>query len=474
MRDVIAARAHVGRAPRGKQHRARPVAVVLQVLFDQKVRGFPAELPRRLRGHCATVDGEEVAPGGQHIEASARGCTRRSGRDRLPIERVEEALGLRGATGADGGEDAVVHLLQHRGGSGEVLGRFRPAHGEFGELLEVLDRVAIAAPGAEARAHPRRLQELVPGAVVGGGHIAIERVDGDTAICSQSSDERGVAPLSIAARETCEGDGQITFQITIRRGAKDVEPIADLRLFQLAEIGVELGQVGVRVGTHADIAVKAGCGSKREDLFAQVLDAARIDAGGFVVFVHQAFEITQGPIGFSAGERRREVVENDRLCAPFGLCPFAGVVDDEGVDVGCRAEDSLGRAALAQRERFAGEPLQIAMFAHVHDRVYPLHVPEPDVEGDVVVGRREVGCVVCFFGVDIVAPGGLNADGDVPVFEDAELECGFRAVEYFGKDEGVGVGRPPAVFDLLAEVVGKLFVVFEVGGQGECDAAVAV
>ena len=35
--DVIAAGAHIGGAPCGEQHGARPVAVVLQVFFDQQV-----------------------------------------------------------------------------------------------------------------------------------------------------------------------------------------------------------------------------------------------------------------------------------------------------------------------------------------------------------------------------------------------------------------------------------------------------
>ena len=42
LRDVVAACAHVGCAPSGDKHGAGPVAVVLQVFFDQEICGFPA------------------------------------------------------------------------------------------------------------------------------------------------------------------------------------------------------------------------------------------------------------------------------------------------------------------------------------------------------------------------------------------------------------------------------------------------
>ena len=37
LRDVVATRAHVGRAPSSQQHRARPIPMGLQVLFNQQV-----------------------------------------------------------------------------------------------------------------------------------------------------------------------------------------------------------------------------------------------------------------------------------------------------------------------------------------------------------------------------------------------------------------------------------------------------
>ena len=75
---------------------------------------------------------------------------------------------------------------------------------------------------------------------------------------------------------------------------------------------------------------------------------------GFVVFVDQAFEFFEGAVEFGAGQRRRQVVENNGLGTAFGLGALAGVVDDEGIQVGHGAEHGLGVAVLAEPDPLAG------------------------------------------------------------------------------------------------------------------------
>ena len=105
---------------------------------------------------------------------------------------------------------------------------------------------------------------------------------------------------------------------------------------------------------------------------------------------------------------------------------YVGPVQDEGVrhDVGDRhvrglrqpvdidlpgrgdegphrqvAERGIGRASGRERERLAGQPLERAVLAEVHDRVrgeasLPNSTGEPAVRREVVVRRRQVGVVV--------------------------------------------------------------------------------
>ena len=115
---------------------------------------------------------------------------------------------------------------------------------------------------------------------------------------------------------------------------EDVQPVADLGFLEFAEIGVKACEISVFVlAGHADIAVEPGGGGKAQDLAAEMFDPPGIDAGGFVILVHQRLEITQRAVAFGAGERRGEVIDDDRLRAALGLCALAGVVHDEGVDM---------------------------------------------------------------------------------------------------------------------------------------------
>ncbi len=137
------------------------------------------------------------------------------------------------------------------------------------------------------------------------------------------------------------------------RLAEDMQAIADLRLFQLAEIGVELRQIALGLAGKPCIHGKAGHIRERQDLAAQVVDAAGIDAGGLVIFIDQRLEIAQRAIAFGAGERRGQVIDDDNLRAALGLRALAGIVDDEGIEMRQGAEDCLGPAGLGQCHRLA-------------------------------------------------------------------------------------------------------------------------
>ena len=196
-------------------------------------------------------------------------------------------------------------------------------------------------------------------------------------------------------------------------------------------------------------------------------EAARIDACGLIVFVYQGFEITQRAVGFGAGEGWCEVINDHGLGAAFGLGAFARIVHDKRVDVGCWTEDCFGQAGLRQGQRFAWQPFEVAVFAHVDQRMCTVGVAQVEVKGEVVVRWDEVGGVVGVFGIDVIAAGGLYADKGIAEIEDGEGKVAFS-------EERVCFGCAPAGFDLIADVEREFFVVVEVVRKGKLCAAYAL
>ena len=253
-----------------------------------------------------------------------------------------------------------------------------------------------------------------------------------------------------------------------------MQSVADLRLFQIAEPGVELGQIAVLIAGEAGVEVDPRGGGQRQDLAPQMGDAAGIDAGSLVIFIDQRFEIAQRTVAFRACQRRGEVVDDDRLCPTFGLRAFAGVIDDKGIDMGNGAEDRLGQAGVGKGDGLTGQPFEIAVLAHVDQRVRREMFTQVDVKCEVVVRRRQVGGVVGLLWVDIVSAGGLHADHRVAVLVDGELETagpmgglGCLRRGCLGQEEGVVLGLAPSVGDLLFDRPGQGVKVREIGGKRE-------
>src|SRR3546814_18898528 len=93
-----------------------------------------------------------------------------------------------------------------------------------------------------------------------------------------------------------------------RRRAEDVQAVADLQLLQLAEVIVELAERRLRIVGLGDAAVLVEAAGRREleDLRAQHLQAARIEAGGVAILVDQALELGKRAVAPRAGQRRRD------------------------------------------------------------------------------------------------------------------------------------------------------------------------
>ena len=184
-----------------------------------------------------------------------------------------------------------------------------------------------------------------------------------------------------------------------RRLAEHVQAVADLRVLDLAEPAVEvhdevvealvLGLVG-----DAEVAVELRGLDQLPDLAADRGDLAgvhRLDRG---VLVEQLLEAGQVAVRLGARHRRDEVVDERRVRAALGLRALARVVDQERVDQRQVPEDRVGRAGRRERRGLAGQPLEVAVLADVHQRVRAERGLQPAVGREVVVRGRQVGVVV--------------------------------------------------------------------------------
>ncbi len=90
LRDLLAAGAQGGAAPKIDHDGARRLAMRLQMRAQNFVGGEPAEVHRGLRRQRARIGGEEIAAGWQHVAPSARRRAGRAGRDAAAVERRDE------------------------------------------------------------------------------------------------------------------------------------------------------------------------------------------------------------------------------------------------------------------------------------------------------------------------------------------------------------------------------------------------
>ena len=156
--DIVAAGAHVRRAPGRQRHPRRIGAVLLGMALDQQCRRFPAELPGRLGRHRAGVDRIEIAAGRQHLGPAAARRAGGAGRHQTAVEPGEQPGDLGLAAARDGRAQIAA-----RSRSSTARVRCQPASAPRlagdetqGQRLQPLDRVAGVAPWPPAPASTAR------------------------------------------------------------------------------------------------------------------------------------------------------------------------------------------------------------------------------------------------------------------------------------------------------------------------------
>ena len=90
---------------------------------------------------------------------------------------------------------------------------------------------------------------------------------------------------------------------------------------------------------------------------------------------------------------------------------------------------------------------EIAMLAAMNDGMRSKRVGQPDMEGEIGMGRRQRRVVIAAPGIDMVAAGRLDGDDDV-------VETVRRQVEGAVAEKGIGFGWTPAVLDRITRRFG--------------------
>lgn len=191
---------------------------------------------------------------------------------------------------------------------------------------------AFAGIPEYARAPRPLFQAGRPRALPGLAHVAGQRIEAQAKVVRQALQQPGVGALAIAARNPQQRQQGIQAQSPARRLAEHMQAVADLRLLQVAEIGVQLRQPAVRIVAElqADLAVETVVAQEDENLAAQLFGAARVEQRGIVELVGQALQVAQPAVALGAGQRRHQVVDDHRLGAALGLGALPGSLTMNG------------------------------------------------------------------------------------------------------------------------------------------------
>ena len=313
-------------------------------------------------------------------------------------------------------------------------------------------RVGLPAGGLHARDEGvrQRLDLVDPG---------LGRVVGQAQGLAQARQALLAAPHLAGAQDR---EHQVDPRVAGRGAAEDVQAVADLDVLDLAEPAVDVQDEVVELRVvrpllQAEVVVQLRGLHQRPDLLADRRQLGRVQRRDVRVLVEQLLEPRDVAVGLGPGHRRDEVVDERGVRAALGLRPLARVVDQERVDQRQVAERRVGPAGGGHPQRLAGQPLEVAVLAEVHDRVraeaaLALRRGEPAVRAEVVVARRQVRVVVDRDRVLAEAARRLHDQHDVAAAQggddDLAVRVGTVDVQLAGR-------RTPVRLDALAEVVGQ-------------------
>ena len=102
-----------------------------------------------------------------------------------------------------------------------------------------------------------------------------------------------------------------------------MQPVADLRFLEIAEIGVELLQIGFVIAASSPHRGRAGSSRVRSRMsrFSEAMRRA-VEPEGEIILIDQRLEVLERPVGLGARQRRRQMIDDHRRrSAAWPACP---------------------------------------------------------------------------------------------------------------------------------------------------------
>ena len=258
-------------------------------------------------------------------------------------------------------------------------------------------------------------------------------------------------------------ENEIDLGVVDRGFAEDMQSVADLNILDLAQPAVDVQQHVVEdlfVGPlgEAEVVIHLRGGEQRPDLLANRGEFRGIESRDVRVLVEELFESCDVAVGFGPRHGRDQVVDEHRVRSTLGLGALARVVDQERIDQRDVAERGIGAALCRHSQRLARQPLEVAVFADVHDRVGAEardvlcstgSTGEPAIGGEVVMRGRKVGVVIDRDRILTEPARRLHHDRHIAECQCCDDDLAVGALRSIDKE--IARRRPPVLFDAVPQ-----------------------
>ena len=183
-----------------------------------------------------------------------------------------------------------------------------------------------------------------------------------------------------------------------------MQPVADLRLLEVAEERVDCLQRLALVRPERHIPVDPRIPREIEDALAQRSQPSPVHARGRVILVEQRLEVLQRPIALGPCQRRHQMIDDHRPRPAFRLRAFAGVVDDERIKMRQLTPKRRRIRCHIERRRLPRQPLEAPMLAVVDDGMGAERVLQPQIRRDIRMRWHQVRIVIRRALVPVIPP----------------------------------------------------------------------
>ena len=270
--------------------------------------------------------------------------------------------------------------------------RFRKGH----RLMDSLLRKSAVLQGADHR--PRFFADTGHELTVGALHISVQL--GRPALDGVQGGMVFLGPQIINGRHIIIGKTEqlqnaVGQKIPFQWLAQDMKPHMDFAVLQLFNVIMETCRIFIEVRSFfiGNVLIQFCLLHQFQNRLFHILHAvSRFLHMG--IFIHRLFQFGNFIIGTGIGNRSRHIADEAAGSPPLGNHAFAGNGHMVGIYVRKVSQGNIRIAFLIQPHALARQPFQVPVGTHMNHRIRLPYIPKPIVEGQVLVGRSDVGVMV--------------------------------------------------------------------------------